>query len=169
MVTMDADAKGRSGFVGRLTVLRNRMCQMSDVMEHSEQDYMDEFVSSLKDLGMGCVIEAFPPSRIPSCRRGQERYVAAHMMEIYDLTSGLSVRFVGRTFGTDREALAKGSLRSVLEVAGMISTGSFEQFRCLDIGTSEYSRNLRLLSADVRYVAIRIVIGLIHHNDAVAV
>lgn len=151
---MDADAEGRRDFVDRFVKLRNRMCQISEIYPPSEQGYMDVLVDTLSELELGCVMESFPPCRVPCSRREPDRYSSAHMMEIADMRSGLTIRFVGRAVDNDRKSAGQRSFESVLEVAGMVSTGKFEEFRLLDIGSSEYSRNVRMLGPGVPYVSV---------------
>ncbi len=151
---MGKDADGKSDFIDRFVKLRNTMCQTSKTCGPSEPGYTDRLTDELSGLGMGCVIESFRPSRMPSCRIGDERFVAAHVMEIADMKSSLSIRFVSRTVGSDPAAVFRRSLEELFEAAGMVYTGRFEEFRCLDIGTSEYSRNIRMLSPDVPYLCI---------------
>ncbi len=151
---MGADADGRSDFIDRFVVLRNRMCQISESVPPSGQMYIDILVDSLSELDLGCVMESFPPSRMPSCRRGPERYVSARIMEIADMRSGLTMRFVGRASDTDPERADARSFESVLESAGLVRTEGYEEFRTLDIGCSDYSANVRMLGPDVHYVSI---------------
>lgn len=154
---MGADADGRSDFIDRFVMFRNKMCQISENHSPLGQMYIDILVDSLSELDLGCVMESFPPSRVPSCSRGQDRYSAARVMEIADMRSGLTMRFVGRAVDTDRDMAEKRSFESVLETAGLVYTGKFEEFRLLDIGGSEYSANIGMLGPDVHYVSIRIV------------
>ena len=151
---MEKDAEVRRDFVNRFVRLRNRMCQISETCSLSEQAYTDAFVESLSELGMGCVLESFPPSRMPSCRRGQDRYVAACYMVIADMRSRLLMRFTGRAICGVRSKAADLSLREAFRAAGMVRTGEHEGFRCLDIGDSQYSSSARMLSQDVPYVCI---------------
>ncbi len=151
---MGSDADGRGDFVDRFVILRNRMCQISEKYPHTGQTYIDILVDSLSELDLGCVMESFPPSRMPSCRRGPEMYSSARIMEIADMRSGLTMRFTGRAADTDPGRADALALRSVLESAGLVHTGRFPEFRTLDIGRSDYSANVRMLGPDVHYVSI---------------
>ncbi len=151
---MEKDAEVRRDFINRFIALRNRMCQISESHPPGEQGYQDALVDALSDLGLGCVLESFPPSRMPSCRRGQDRFVAACFMEIADMRSSLIVRFASRIVCGIRSKASDLSFREVFGAAGMVRTDAQEGFRCLDIRDSEYSANVRMLSPDVPYVCI---------------
>ena len=62
---MEKDAEVRRDFINRFIALRNRMCQISESHSPGEQGYQDALVDALSDLGLGCVLESFPPSRMP--------------------------------------------------------------------------------------------------------
>ncbi len=151
---MGADADGRRDFIDRFVILRNRMCQTSEEHPPSGQMYIDIMVDSLSELDLGCVMESFPPSRMPSCRRGPEVYSSARIMEIADMRSGLTMRFTGRAADTDPGRAEALAFRSVLESAGLVRTDGFPEFRTLDIGCSDYSANVRMLGPGVHYVCI---------------
>ena len=134
---MGEDAGDVRSFKDRFTILRSRMCQLSVSYDPCDPRYTEGMADILKELGLGCVIESSPPSRIPASSRCDSRYVAACWMEIIDMQSRLTLRFMGRVIGYDRKSIGRCALRELFRVAGMNGVPELNEFRVMDMAPSE--------------------------------
>ena len=151
---MDADTESRRSFTDRFIMLKNRMCQISKEHDVWDDRYSDYLVDELRELGLGCLVEAFPPSRMPSCARGENSYVAACCMDIIDLNSSLIMRFSSRLVGKDYWSLNAEAMERVFENAGMRYTDRFPEFRFTDILVPGGLGTRIPVTQDVPYVTV---------------
>ena len=148
------DAESKRSFLDRLGILQRKMRGVSEVFDVGGPDYTESLVGALRDTGFGCMVETLGPSRIPSSTRCGDTYVGVCWLELLDMRHGITARFSSRVTGKDRSKVGSDAYRGVFEIAGMAGCGELVGFRCIDMGSSEYSPNLRLLSPDVPYVSI---------------
>lgn len=142
------NAESKRSFLDRLGRVQKRMAQASGFCDVGGEEYNRILEEMLIENGFKCVIEVPPSSRMPSDARGEDRRVAVCWMELLDTNCKISATFSSRCIVSEKDAARREAVYGMFRNAGMVRNEGPEAFRCVDVGSSEYSPNLGMLSSD---------------------